>query len=235
MAGGSTSSTSSLVSRTMEAFRSPIAKKALMAVTGLVLFGFLVGHLLGNLQVFEGPKKLDDYARFLKENAALLWGTRIVLLVALGFHVKAAVLLELEKKAARAIPYQSPRSWREATLASRTMIYSGLLILVFVVYHLLHFTFGWSGVNATFEDGHVYHNVVSAFKGPATVLAYAAAMALLGLHLAHGLGSVVQTTGLGGFDGRRKHVSTAIAVVLAGGFALIPLAIFLGLITERAP
>jgi succinate dehydrogenase / fumarate reductase cytochrome b subunit len=222
-----------LTSRAREAYASPIGQKAVMAVTGLILFGFLVGHLLGNLQVFEGAEKLDGYSKLLHATGELLWGVRGVLLLALVLHVGSAVSLERHKLAARAIPYQHPKDWRSATLGSRTMFVTGVVVLAFVVYHLLHFTFGWSAVHASYEEGHVFHNVVSAFKGPGTVLIYIVSMGALGLHLSHGLWSLLQSVGVRGPTEPRKLASTVVALVLALGFALVPIAILFGVVSEH--
>src|SRR5687768_937416 len=120
---------------------STIGRKVLMAVTGVILFGFTIGHMLGNLQVYQGPEKLNAYAAFLKATPAILWGTRSILLVSVLLHIWAAVSLSLQNHRARPVAYAG-RSWREASYASRTMMWSGPLLALFIVYHLLHFTTG---------------------------------------------------------------------------------------------
>jgi succinate dehydrogenase / fumarate reductase cytochrome b subunit len=218
----------------LEAYASPIGKKAVMSLTGLVLFGFLIGHLLGNLQIFESQQKFDDYAHFLHDHLGLLWGTRVVLLVSLVLHVASAASLESLKSDARVIPYQGGKNWRAASLSSRTMLVTGGLLIAFVVFHLAHFTFGWSAINTSFEEGNVYHNVVSAFRGPVIALVYVAGMAVLFFHLQHGLWSLKQSLGLRGHTESRKALSATVAALMALGFAIIPLAILAGLVTEHA-
>src|SRR5947209_925621 len=128
-------------SRVLRFFEATIVKKAIMAVTGFVLFGFVVGHLLGNLQVFLGPERLNAYAAFLKGNAELLWGTRIVLLVCVIAHIVVTIQLAGIKSQARPIGYTKKNN-AHSSLASRTMYYSGPMLAAFVIYHLLHLTVG---------------------------------------------------------------------------------------------
>ncbi len=166
-----------------------------MAVTGAVLFGFVVAHLIGNLQVYLGPEAMNDYGVFLREifHGAGLWILRIALLAAAVLHVWAATSLTLESRKARDIGYREQK-WRESTYASRTMRWSGVIVLVFVVYHLMHFTFG--NAHPSFIEGDVYHNFVAGFRSVPVSLFYIFAMILLGLHIRHGFWSMFQTLGV---------------------------------------
>ena len=171
-----------------------IGKKFLSAVTGIVLFVFVLGHLLGNLQIFAGAEKLNAYARFLQEAKGLLWAVRIVLLAAVGVHAVAGVQLWLQKRAARPVGYATASSI-QASVGSRTMIWTGLLTLAFVIFHLLDLTVGAVVAPAAFRHGEAYQNVVATFRQPIKVAAYGISLIALGLHLSHGLYSMFQSLG----------------------------------------
>ncbi|MDP3073520.1 MAG: succinate dehydrogenase cytochrome b subunit [Opitutaceae bacterium] len=200
-------------------FGSSIGRKILMAVTGVILIGFVVGHLVGNLQVFQHPDKLNGYAQFLHNLGPLLWVARIGLIVAVLVHIWAATALTLENNRARGSAYGVKHTIR-ATLASRAMRWTGLVVLVFLLYHLAHFTFG--GVQAaTFKASLAPHTmtadysvagfpvikagatvpdvhamVVLGFQNTAVALFYIIAVGLLSLHLLHGIESLFQSLGL---------------------------------------
>jgi succinate dehydrogenase / fumarate reductase cytochrome b subunit len=217
-------------SRTGLAFFTVAAgKKVVMAVTGVVLFGFVVGHLLGNLQIFLGRERLNAYAAVLHRNEGLLWVARIVLLAALALHVLAAVQLTLLKKEARPERYRVKRDL-QASYASRTMMWSGPIILAFVVYHLLHFTFGTVHPSFTSED--VYHNVVAGFRSVPVSLAYVVAMVLLGMHLQHGLWSLSQSLGLSNpeHSQKAKLIARVLALLIVVGNVSIPIAVLTGIV-----
>lgn len=210
-------------------WRSAIGKKALMAASGFVLFAYVLVHMLGNLQAFEGAEKLDAYARFLRVEPALLWTARAILLAAAAFHAMAGVQLWIERRRTRPIGYREYRPV-VSTPASRTMIWSGLLLLGFVVYHLLDLTFGVA--NPDFREGEVFHNLVASLARAAASAFYVVAVVGLGVHLWHGLWSMTQSLG---FSSRAyapavKHLALAFGVVLALGFAAVPLAVLLGLL-----
>src|SRR5262249_22600774 len=172
-------------------YRASIGKKVVMAVTGLVLFCFLIGHVIGNLQVFAGPDKINGYSEFLHHSPGILWGTRAVVGIAVLLHITAAVQLYAQKHRARPQKYHVWRS-RSSSLPSRWMLWSGFAILFFVVYHLMHFTFGVKAVHPTFVEGDVYQNMITAFQTPYVAALYVFAMALLAAHLFHGLYSMFQ-------------------------------------------
>jgi len=212
---------------------SSIGKKVVMAATGLVLFGFVVGHMLGNLQLYVGPKALNDYGEFLREflHGQGLWLARAVLLACVGLHVWAATSLTLMNRAARPVGYRA-RQYEESTYASRTMRVSGVVVLAFVVYHLMHFTFG--NVHPSFVAHDVYHNVVAGFQVPWVSGFYVLAMLCLGLHLHHGVWSMLQTLGLSHprYDRLRQAFAGVITLIVIGANISFPIAVLAGLVHE---
>jgi succinate dehydrogenase / fumarate reductase cytochrome b subunit len=219
------SSTALSIPRFLEA---PIGKKAVMAVPGLVLFGFVIGHLLGNLQFFLGPEKFDHYAVALREVPPLLWGVRLVLLVSVTAHIVTSIQLAALKRKARPVDYARKESI-SSTYASRTMMWSGPILAAFVVYHLLHFTFGV--VHPAFEDLKPYENVVEGFRSIPVSLAYAVAMLLLGTHLYHGIWSMFQSLGVS--HPRYSAMLRKFAALMTGfivlGFLSIPISVVTGI------
>lgn len=212
---------------------SSIGKKVVMAVTGVMLVGFVVAHMLGNLQVYLGPSALNDYAEKLRAVPALLWTARIGLLLAALLHAWAALSLTRMNRKARPLGYRA-REHRDSTFASRTMRVSGILILVFVVYHLAHFTFGWSLVHPDFRAGDVFHNFVVAFRNPVVSLLYILAMLALAPHLYHGVWSWMQTLGLSHprYNSLRHALAILVAALVTLGNISMPVAVMAGLIAE---
>src|SRR5690348_1838090 len=217
-------------------WRSTIGKKYVMAISGLIWFGYLIVHLWGNLKIYAGPPYLNDYGGFLRTVgepffgfSQLLWLARIVLIPAFVIHIWSAIQLTARDNASRPVKY-SNRKNRESTIASRTMIYGGLFILLFVIYHLLDFTFGT--VNPSYEEGNIYHNVIASFHQPIVVLFYVLAMIAVGLHLWHGVWSLFQTLGWNTNRTNRLLRNFAIfaAVVLTIGNISIPLAVLAGFV-----
>ncbi len=217
------------LSRLAELWRSSIGKKAVMAVTGLVLFVFVLAHMLANLQAFLGAARLDRYAEQLRVFPALLWTARIVLLASALVHVVAGVQLWTARRRARDTSYREYRPLH-STPASRTMIWSGFLVLGFVVYHLLDLTFGVA--NPDFREGEVFHNLVVSLGRGAAATFYVVAVAGLGFHLWHGLWSAFQSLGVSNraFTPGIQRFAAAFATVLTVGFAAVPLAVLLGLL-----
>jgi succinate dehydrogenase cytochrome b subunit len=216
--------------------RSLIGKKALMAVTGVILFLFVVGHLLGNLKIFEGPAKFNAYAEGLRTVGApffgrgqLLWVARLVLLVAVLAHIWAALETARASWRARPVGYRRLQP-TETTYAARTMRWGGVLILLYVIYHLLDLTFG--RVNPSFVPGDVYHNAVASFQRWPVVAVYVAAMVVLGLHVYHGTWSALQTLGLNRppTDRWRRGAAAVIALLIAGLYTAIPVAVLAGIV-----
>jgi succinate dehydrogenase / fumarate reductase cytochrome b subunit len=212
-------------------WRSSIGRKVVMAVTGAILFGFVLGHLAGNLTVYLGPEALNGYAVFLRQflHGAGLWVARAVLLLSVILHIWSATSLTLSSRAARPVGYRE-RQWTESTYASRTMRWSGVIILLFVIYHLLHFTFGT--VHPSFVEGDVYHNFVTGFQSVPVSIAYIVAMIFLGLHLRHGVWSMFQTLGVSHPRYIRwAHVGAWIfALIVVVGNCSFPIAVLAGLV-----
>ena len=200
-----------------------------MAVTGLVLAGFLVGHMLGNLQVFLGREVMNHYAETLHGNLALLWGVRILVLVSVLLHAWAAVQLTAVKAAARPVPYVKPANV-QATTGSRTMMLSGPVIALFVIGHLLHLTTGT--IHPQFVELRAYENVVIGFSNPIASGLYIVAMILVGFHLSHGIWSMFQSMGFSHprYTRMLKKFSGIFAWVLIAGFIAVPIAVLAGLV-----
>lgn len=219
------------------AARSSVGAKALMAVTGVVLLLFVLAHMVGNLQLFAGPEKLNAYAAFLKGLGPLLWAMRLGLLACLIAHVAAAVVVVRRNRAARPVPYQQ-RQDRVSSYAARTMIWSGVLVLAFVVYHLLHFTIGVYDPAGVFTARDaagrpdVYGMVIKGFQHAPTAIAYVIAQILLCVHIHHGASSLVQTLGLRSARNRRwtDLLGPGLAGLILLGNLSMPLAVVTGLI-----
>ena len=208
---------------------SSIGKKAVMAVTGLVMVAFLILHVLGNLQMFAGPLKINEYSAGLRRLGPLLWLARAGLLVSLILHVIAAYQLTQRKRLARPVEY-AERDSQVSTFAARTIRWGGVVVLVFIVLHLLHFTFGT--IHPAFDHKDVYGNVVAAFQVWWVALLYLIAMVVVGLHLYHGTWSSLRTLGLTrpSADPLKRRVVTVLAWALFLGFSIIPLAVLARLV-----
>jgi succinate dehydrogenase / fumarate reductase cytochrome b subunit len=219
-------------------YRSTIGKKIIMAVTGLIGIGFVIFHLAGNLQVFVSQDKINSYGALLHGPLAeVTWLIRIVLIVAVVLHVLMAYQLTMQSRVARPIGYEHKEP-QVATLASRTMKWGGVLLLLFIVVHLLHFTTetidpgGWRGM--TDNQGHrdVYGNIVASFRIWWVAAFYVVAMIALGLHLYHGAWSSVRTLGYAKSSAHplRRKIALAVAILLWLGFTSIPLGVIAGVI-----
>ena len=211
-------------------WRSTVGKKVVMAVTGLIMIGFVIGHLAGNLLVFAGRDRINAYSAFLHSTGEVLWGVRLVLLISVILHITAAVQLTAIDRAARPVGY-AKHQYQAATWASRTIRWGGVLLLVFIVYHLLHMTVGT--VHPSFTPGDVYHNLITGLSVWYVAAFYVIAMIALGLHLYHGTWSSIRTLGVEQSVNepvRRRRMIWFFAVAMAVGFAAIPLAIVLGAI-----
>lgn len=222
------------LSRAARFYQASIGKKAIMAATGAVLFGFVVGHLIGNLQIYEGPGKINQYSELLRSVPSLLWGTRILLLVCVILHIVASIQLTRLKRQARPIAYIRRKDVK-ATYASRTMMWSGPIIAAFVVYHLLDFTFGV--VNPRFQAGDVYSNVVYGFRRAPVSIAYIVAMVMLGMHLYHGLWSMFQSVGIHHprYTPWFKRFAAVMTAFIVIGNISIPIAVMTGVVGSQLP
>jgi succinate dehydrogenase / fumarate reductase cytochrome b subunit len=232
--------------------RSSLGSKFLMALTGLGLTGFVIAHMVGNLQVFSGRDALNSYAAALKHMPGLLWTARIGLLAIFLLHIVYGVKLCIANRAARPVRYHF-KQYREASLASRTMILTGLVILAFVLFHLAHYTFGFVS-KADVEDPQthtmssvsyldlkdptdpkrqdVYAMTIHGFRNPVISLLYVVSMALLAFHLSHGFASLFQSLGLSHprWTPLLKTIGLALAVVVFVGNSSMPLAVLFRLV-----
>jgi succinate dehydrogenase / fumarate reductase cytochrome b subunit len=222
----------------VRAYRSSIGKKYVMALSGLALFLFVIGHMAGNLQIFAGRDSINSYAEFLKSRPGLLWSARAALLVLVVAHIITAIQLVSENREARPVGYEMGRPPR-ASLASRTIFFTGLVIFAFVVYHLMHFTFGVT--NPEFLQLHdptapsrhdVYGMMVQGFSNPIVSAFYLVSMALLCMHLSHGVSSMFQSLGIRNRSNLRAIHSAAriAALVIFIGNISIPIAILAGVV-----
>lgn len=211
---------------------STIGRKVVMAVTGLVLFGFVFAHMLGNLQMFlPDHEAINHYGKFLREmlHGGGIWVARAVLLGSVSLHIWAAWSLTRTSWKARPVPYKvvTPDA---STYASRTMRWSGPILFLFIVYHLLHFTVGI--VHPAFVEGEVYRNVIVGFSFWPVAVVYVIAILALGLHLRHGAWSMLQTLGASHpqWDRLRNLAATAFTVIIVLGFISVPLAVLAGVL-----
>ncbi len=211
---------------------STIGRKVVMAVTGLVLFGFVFAHMLGNLQMFlPDHEAINHYGEFLREmlHGSGIWVARAVLLGSVALHIWAAASLTRTSLKARPVPYKvvTPDA---STYASRTMRWSGPIVFLFIVYHLLHFTVG--SVHPAFVEGEIYRNVIVGFSFWPVAVAYVIAILALCLHLRHGAWSMLQTLGASHprWDHLRNSEATLLSVIIVLGFISVPLAVLAGVL-----
>ena len=239
-------------------FRSSIGRKIIMAVTGLILIGFVVGHLVGNLQVFQDPDHLNGYAQFLHQLGPLLWIARIVIIVSVVLHIWAATVLTLENKKARGTEYGFKHTI-QATLASRAMRWTGYIVLAFLLYHLPHFTWG-AAQTATYKENlarytmhedyrvagfvvvragttvlDVHSMVILGFQEKVVALFYIIAVGLLSVHLLHGFDSLFQTLGLRSakWSGALRKIAVVFCLAYFLGNLAIPGAVLAGKLQPR--
>jgi succinate dehydrogenase / fumarate reductase cytochrome b subunit len=221
------SSHASTMSRVGQLWSAPIGKKAVMALTGIVLYGFAFGHMAGNLQFYLGRTRFDAYGAGIKANALLLWGVRGILLLSVFLHIVSAIQLTALKRKARPEAYRKPGAV-QASYASKTMFYGGLVLLAFLVFHILHFTTG--NVHPTFVEGAAYDNVVNGFHVVPVAIFYIVAMLALSMHLYHGVWSVFQSLGLNHpkYMPKLKVFAKVFAFVVTAGFVSLPIAVLAG-------
>ena len=217
-------------------YRSAIGKKAVMAVTGVILFGWIFAHMAGNLKLYMGPEAINHYAHFLRTmgsplvpEATMLWLSRIVLLIAVILHIHAAFALTMMNREARPVGYRD-REFVKGTYAARTMRWGGVIILLFVIYHLLHLTTGQA--HHDFVPGDVYHNLVRGFQVWWIAAVYIVANLALGLHLYHGVWSMFSSLGVTHkrFESWRRIFATAFAAVITAGNLSFPLSVLFGFV-----
>ena len=211
-------------------WQSTNGKKVVMALTGVMMFLFVIGHLLGNLLVFAGRAQINAYAQFLHFDDSLLWIVRTILIIAVTLHVVVTIQLALRNKKARPIDYLHKKAIN-SSYASRTMYWSGPIVLTFIIFHLLQFTAGYIHPETKFIPNDVYHNLVTGFRVWWVSAWYVFAICLLGLHLRHGLWSMLQSIGLAHSLRKErafKRVALGISILIVGGYISIPISILLG-------
>ncbi|MGZ6807849.1 MAG: succinate dehydrogenase cytochrome b subunit [Mycobacteriaceae bacterium] len=208
---------------------SSIGLKITIALTGVILSGFVLVHMLGNLQVYQGAEALDAYGKLLRKEPALLWTFRLVLLSAVGLHIWAVIVLTRKNLQARPQAYQA-RKYKESSFASRSMIITGPLILAFIIYHILHLTTGT--VHPDFQEGAVYHNLIVGLWGLRGIVGviYIVAMIMLAFHLWHGVWSMFQTLGApeDRYRSLGRRFATIFTILVTLGFTSVPLAVLTG-------
>jgi succinate dehydrogenase / fumarate reductase, cytochrome b subunit len=213
---------------------SSIGKKIVVAVTGFISFGYIVGHMLGNLQIFAGPDRINNYAEFLHSLGPVLWLIRIVLICFFGLHIWLGLQLKLENMAARPVSYTRKKE-QKSTFAARTMWLTGLMVLTFFVYHILQFTARVTDprfAHLTDSAGRydVYSMVILGFQNPWIAGFYMVAVGLLAYHLSHGIASMFQSIGWNSdqYDGKLRILGTLVAIIIFLGYVSIPISILLG-------
>ena len=226
----------------LDLYSTAVGKKYVMAITGIVMIGFVVAHMVGNLKMYLGAADLNHYAEFLRELAyplapkgVVLWLMRGGLILALLLHVHAAYTLTRLNHHARAVKYQGPRDYQVANFASRTMRWTGVIVALFLVWHLLDLTFGTVntvGTDATFDRHNVYQNVVNTFDRPLVSAFYILANLALGIHLFHGVWSLFQSLGWQNpkFNAWRRWLAAGIAAIVVAGNVSFPIAVLTGVV-----
>lgn len=220
-------------SSALQIIQSTVFRKIVVALTGLALIGFLFVHMVGNLQVFAGPgatietTKINEYAAFLKKEAVVLWGARLFLLAMIAIHILTTISLTQHNREARPQGYEVRKTYSSA--ASRMMIFGGLAIMFYVIYHILHFTTG-TVHTGLYQPHDVYGNLIRSFQDPLIVFVYVAAQIALFGHLYHGAVSLFRTLGVSNPTHVRyvKGFGIALSVIICGGFISIPVGIWLG-------
>lgn len=210
-----------------------------MAISGIILMGFVFSHMVGNLKLYLGPETIFRYAEFLRDmgepilpRSVLLWAIRSVLILAFIVHMHAAYALTVQNRRARAAQnkYQSPRDYVAASFASRTMRWTGIIVILFLFWHLADFTWGW--VNPGFVRGDVYRNVTASLERVPVTILYVVANLALGVHLFHGAWSLFQSLGVNNpkYNKARKVFAWSFAAIIVIGNVSFPIAVQLGII-----
>lgn len=211
--------------------QNTVTKKAMMAISGLILLGYTVGHLLGNLKLYAGPDAINAYAAWLHSQPPLIWGTRILLLFAFGAHIVSAFQLWRLARQARPVPYQR-KEYLATSYAARTMRWGGIILFLFVLYHLAHLTFGKTAGLYRFDPHHVYNNIVYGFQVWWISAIYILGNLALGLHLYHGAWSFMQTLGVNHsrYNHWRSFFASALAAFIVAGNLSFPLMVMAGVV-----
>lgn len=226
----------------LDLYGTAVGKKYAMAITGIMLIGFVIAHMVGNLKMYLGAEEFDHYAEFLREllvpilpHTVALWILRIGLLVAVGVHIHAAYGLTVLNRRARGVKYQSPRDYQIASFASRTMRWTGIIVALFVLWHLADLTWGFAnavGTDGEFVRGEAYNNVVRSFQRVPVAVLYIVANLALGTHLFHGTWSLFQSMGWNNprFGRLRRPLAVTVATVVVVGNVSFPVAVLAGIV-----
>ena len=226
-------------------YSTAVGKKYVMAITGIIGIGFVIGHMIGNLKMYlgvvsEGDEQLYDidiYGEFLREllvpilpHGIFLWIMRIVLLGAVVLHIHAAYSLTVLNRKARPVKYQSARDYQVANFASRTMRWTGIIVALFIIWHLADLTWGWA--NPDFVKGAVYYNIDTSLSRLPVAILYIVANIALGIHLFHGTWSLFQSIGWSNprFNNWRRYLATGVATIVVVGNVSFPVAVQAGII-----
>ncbi len=221
----------------VEFYGSAIAKKWIMAITGIMLLGFVLFHMLGNLKIYLGQEQIDHYGEWLRTigepalpRTVFLWILRIALISAFALHIHAAYGLTRMNHAARPVKYQSPRDYAAANFASRTMRWTGIIVGLFIIFHLFDLT--WGTVNPHFVRGSVYHNMVESLSRWPVALAYIVANIALGIHIFHGAWAMFQSLGITNprFNAWRRYFAIGFAALITVGNVSFPILILTGVV-----
>jgi len=221
----------------LDLYGTAVGKKYVMAITGLIGLGYVIAHMVGNLKMYRGPEDIDHYSEWLREllvplfpRTVALWLMRIVLILALALHLHAAYSLTVINRRARPVRYQSHRDYVAANFASRTMRWTGIIVLLFLFYHLADLTWGW--FNPDFVRGAVYHNLDESLSQVPVAILYIVANIALGIHLFHGIWSLFQSMGWNSprFNSWRRGIATGLATLIVVGNVSFPIAVQAGIV-----
>jgi len=226
------------IRRLANLYGSSVGRKYVMALSGLAIVGFVIAHLVGTLKIFLGPEETDEYGEALRglggdviPHGHLLWILRLGLAAAFAVHLHAAFSLERRNRSARGARRMSHSDHLAATFASRTMLWSGIIVALFIVFHVADLT--WGATSSDFVHGAVYDNQIRSFSNPLISLVYLAGVAALTAHLFHGLWSLFQTLAITSpwFPQRvRRRLAVVVATTIGAGYASIPLAVLAGVV-----
>jgi len=226
----------------LDLYSTAVGKKYVMAITGIVMIGFIIAHMIGNLKMYLGAEDINHYGEFLREllvpllpRTVTLWLLRLGLITAVLLHIHAAYGLTVINHQARAVKYQSARDYQVANFASRTMRWTGIIITLFVLWHLADLTWGTTnaiGTDGTFHRGDVYGNLVRSFNRVPVAILYIVANVALGIHLFHGVWSLFQSMGWNNprFNRWRRQLATGVATLVVVGNVSFPIAVLAGVV-----
>jgi succinate dehydrogenase / fumarate reductase, cytochrome b subunit len=223
----------------IEFYRSAVGKKYVMAITGIMLMGFVFAHMVGNLKMYFGPEDFNHYGEFLREilvpilpRTVFLWLLRFGLIAAFALHIHAAYSLTRMNHAAREMKYQSKRDYIAANFASRSMRWTGIIVALFLVWHL--FDLSWTGTGFHYVRGLAYENVANSLGRPLVAIFYVVANLALGIHLFHGSWSLFQSMGWNNpkFNSWRRNFAAAFAAIIVIGNCSFPIAVQLGIVSN---